>query len=522
MGNRASWLNRQPSLTASLVAATSSDPWGDISPSVYETARLVAFAPWLAGHSERIDFLLNGQRPDGGWGGDDGYRLVPTLSATEALLRTLTRDGTVDRGRVAAAVDRALGMLFDQLNNGRATAIPDTVAVELLIPALVNDINAHLTGPARLVAPDGTDPDTLARLSEVVRQGRNLPMTLLHSLEGFGVLAHGLRSVARLGGAVGCSPAATAAWLGAETPSAEHHESVAYLAAVQGRHGGPAPVCAPVPVFERAWVVVTLVSAGVPVAVPAELLAGLGNAFGEFGVAAGLGLPADADDTATALCALARTGHPRSPDCLWAYRANDHFSSFPGERTWSTTTNAHVLQAFDMCLDHGREPRRRYLDTIAGLADWLCECQEPEGSWTDKWHASPYYATAACVTALTGQTSPAAGVALRRALAWLLETQRGDGSWGRWTGTPEETAYAVRILLTTSGEPTDTARRAVARGCAFLLRSHDREHPPLWHDKDLYTPRRIVEAEITAALWLAHQDERVMAMLDLDGEGKAG
>jgi hypothetical protein len=332
----------------------------------------------------------------------------------------------------------------------------------------------------------------------MAREGRSLPATLRHSLEGFGVLAQGM-SLRRFGGAVGCSPAATAAWLGERNPPVEHRESVAYLETLQERHGGLAPVCAPVPVFERAWVVVALASAGVPVDVPRPLLIELENAFGRFGVAAGPGLPTDADDTATALCALCRTGRPRSPDPLWAYLANDHFSSFPGERTSSTTTNAHVLQAFDLCLDHGDEPRHRYLDTIAGLTAWLAEQQQPDGSWTDKWHASPYYATAACATAL----APHGGAAVGRAVAWVLETQRDDGSWGRWSGTAEETAYAVRTLLSTHHGPY--VRRAAARGCAFLLKS-DHEHPALWHDKDLYAPRRIVRAEVIAALWLAHNE----------------
>ncbi len=170
-----------------------------------------------------------------------------------------------------------------------------------------------------------------------------------------------------------------------------------------------------------------------------------------------------------------------------------------------------MLQAFDLCLDHGREPRRRYLDTIAGLVEWLCGCQEADGSWTDKWHASPYYATAACVAALAAHPGPAVDAVLRRAVAWILANQRDDGSWGRWSGTPEETAYAVKVLLT-SGIPG--GHHAAARGTAFLLRSDTAEHPPLWHDKDLYTPRRIVLAEIIAALWLAHADGPVAALLE--------
>ncbi|MFD0538187.1 hypothetical protein ACFQY7_35090 [Actinomadura luteofluorescens] len=77
-----------------LVADLVHHPWGRSSPSVYETGRLVSLAPWLTGHSGRIRFLLDTQRPDGGWGAPDpGYALVPTLSATEALLSALASEG---------------------------------------------------------------------------------------------------------------------------------------------------------------------------------------------------------------------------------------------------------------------------------------------------------------------------------------------------------------------------------------------------------------------------------------------
>ena len=32
-----------------------SRPWGHVSPSIYETGRLVTLAPWLLGHEERVN-----------------------------------------------------------------------------------------------------------------------------------------------------------------------------------------------------------------------------------------------------------------------------------------------------------------------------------------------------------------------------------------------------------------------------------------------------------------------------------
>jgi halimadienyl-diphosphate synthase len=65
-------------------------------------------------------------------------------------------------------------------------------------------------------------------------------------------------------------------------------------------------------------------------------------AFGEWGVAAGVGLPLDSDDTAVTLYALAQLGSPRSLDHLLAYQVDKHLC-FSDERTPSISTNAHVL-----------------------------------------------------------------------------------------------------------------------------------------------------------------------------------
>src|SRR5262245_49788572 len=94
------------------------DHWGQTSLSVYETARLVAIAPWLEGHRARLEFLLRTQGADGGWGAPDGYALIPTLSATGALLSAIQRDPTgVAPARIAAAGDAGLRALRRMLDD---------------------------------------------------------------------------------------------------------------------------------------------------------------------------------------------------------------------------------------------------------------------------------------------------------------------------------------------------------------------------------------------------------------------
>ncbi len=424
----------------SLLAELTDDPWSGVTPSVYETARLVVHAPWLGGHDARIRYLVGAQHPDGTWGGPAEYALVPTLSAVDALLQV---------GQHAPA-HRGLKALYRLLR--RPPRLPDTVAVELIVPALAESLG--------LRSPFDTRPLHALR-------SRPLPEKLWHTLEIFGPRPE----VRTVNGIVAASPAATAVQLGGPRPG----ESLAYLEKVQARHGGPVPAGVPVPLFERSWIIVALRSAGLDLHVPEATIDLIHAAFGPDGAAGGPGLPADTDDTATALHALALCDSPRATGVLDKYREARYFACFPAERTPSTSTNAHVLQA---------------LGEDELLEEWLRDMQEPDGYWRDKWHASPYYATACVVNALHGN---------KKATDWVLRNQRDDGSWGRWEGTYEETAYAIRILSHSRQDVSE----AMICGAQFMHEWGQRPHPPLWHDKDLYTPTRIVQAEGRAALHLA-------------------
>jgi halimadienyl-diphosphate synthase len=502
-----------------LLTTMSADPYGDFSPSLYETARLVSLAPGVAGHERRKRFLLDGQHQDGNWGAPYDYGLLPTLSATEALLTEFRCTRAPDVGHAAR---RGLHALFTRLAPGTRVTLPDTVAVELLVPWLVTEINTHLAefesdplpglglphDGRRLVTPPGTSVELLGLLRETVEQGRSVPEKLWHSLEMVGPAARRAPFASPGEFGLGCSPAATAAWFG-NPVGGKNQPGLRYLDSLQARHGGPVPVAAPLDVFERAWVLATFTDVGLPVTVPPGLVDGLRAAFGESGVAGGAGLPPDADDTSSALHALANLGAPQPIDSLWEYQVDGHFSTYPEERTPSVSTNAHVLQAFAASPDNDR----RVEEAMVGLSSWLCAQQDSDGSWSDKWHASPFYATVCCVTALAGCGESTAAV--RKAVRWVLESQHADGSWGHWhRGTAEETAYAIQILLRAeTARPEPAVEHAAARGCAFLLGGDTGPTPPLWHDKDLYTPTRIVRAETIAALHLAGTNPRVAGLL---------
>jgi hypothetical protein len=266
-------------------------------------------------------------------------------------------------------------------------------------------------------------------------------------------------------------------------------------------------------VFERGWVLAWLARAGVPFTVPPELVLSLTAPLGPAGTAAAAGLPSDADTTAGALYALALLDAPCRPDSLLPYETDTHFCTWQGEDGASITTNAHVLEAFGQYLATMRDrvgaaSAERYAAAAAKAASWLCGQQRQDGSWEDRWHASPYYATACAAVALAAFGGEASAAAVAAARRWVLGTQRADGSWGRWEGTAEETAYAVQLLLLTGRGADPAAAEAAARARPHLLRGltsaddHADGEPALWHDKDLYRPGAIVMAGVVAALHL--------------------
>jgi len=502
--------------------------WSDISPSVYETGRLVSLAPWLTGHRERIAFLLETQHPDGTWGQpSDGYGLVPTLSAAEALLNILLSDpprtSTSDRAFVLDAVHRALENLFATLRPGAVLPIPDLPAVEIIVPALVAALNHTLDqlphtavsgldawrGSGRLHLPPGMDDTLLARIRSLLETGNEVPAKLLHCLEVAGHAAAGAPGV-RLTlpqGTVGASPAATAAWLGAKRPAGSHQAAVRYLESIVHQYGGPVPCALPLDIFEHAQVIATLSRTGLPLDVPDAVRTGLTDLLGPGGAPGGAGLPPDADSTSILLFALSQMGAEPTLECLWPYELPTHFSTYHDERTASPSANGHVLEALATARHHPATTTdriRRYDQAGTKITSWLLEHQQDDGSWQDKWHASPLYPTQCCALALAHTDDPAAARALDRAADWVLATQRPDGSWGRWNGTAEETAYALQILLLTgSKEPSGAAAHAAARGLRFLRQRAGTGHDALWHDKDLYAPQAIIEAAVLVSVHLA-------------------
>ncbi|WP_428099999.1 squalene--hopene cyclase [Candidatus Rariloculus sp.] len=212
----------------------------------------------------------------------------------------------------------------------------------------------------------------------------------------------------------------------------------------------------------------------------------------------------DIDDTAVALCVLARLpmrlrNKPRVKAALdravtwtlgmqssnggWASfdRNNDKlvitmipFSDF-GEALDppSADVTAHVIEALALLGYARSEP------AIEKAYRFLREEQEHDGPWFGRWGVNYIYGTAAVLPALAAIGEDMRADYVRRAAEWLVEHQNSDGGWGetcasymdealrgQGPSTASQTAWSLIALLATGNRDYGAA---VRRGLAHLI-----------------------------------------------------
>jgi halimadienyl-diphosphate synthase len=444
-----------------------------------------------------VDWLLEHQWPDGSWGGAIPYyhdRILCTLAAVVALEE---RKGTQD---VREAI--RLGQRYIWNNTHLLHHDPiELVGFELILPTLLSeartlelDVPAHTCGYGQVRA---------AKL-------RLLPMDLLYepntsvafSIEFMGGRAdpNRLGRLIRENGAIANSPAATAYVL---SHTANGVDGLRYLESILNLAGG-VPSVYPFRTFEAVWVLEHLSYGGLALdanLVDARIWQDLQAAI-EFdqkgvGVDPFFGIN-DGDTTSVTLHALAMGGQAVDPLVLHRFEHPETrvFRTFPFERNVSVVTNAHALEALSHMPDYPE--RQEVWDRIVTL---FLASQKYQSYWIDKWHASPYYATAHVLVSLISTREPLLSECLH-SIDWFLHTQRQDGSWGFFDrGTAEETAYVLLALLHHHRSVGKLDTHALRRGAAYLYRwlEAGSEHPELWIAKTLYAPGSIVQAAILAA-----------------------
>jgi halimadienyl-diphosphate synthase len=469
-----------------------------MGPSPYDIAWLARLRGARNGDvrwPDLIDWLVENQHPDGSWGGDIVYfhdRIICTLAGAIAL---------VENGHSAAAlaaVRRAERYLWQHLHLLLRDPV-ELVAFELLFPTLLEtareagiEVPSHTFGYGRIQS---------AKLRLIPPGMLYSPhVSTVHSLEFLGRSADrdSLRRAQASNGSLGNSPAATAYLL---LLDGQDEAALSYLEAVR-QAMGHVNIVYPFRTFNLTWVLNNLVYTGLPITDFAEPEAweGLRAEIEPNGVGAdpSFGIP-DGDTTAVATRLLRSAGYDVDPMVLAKFEDPERsiFRTYDFERNPSVGTNVHALEALHLMPDY---PNRRQLQESIILM--LLDQRKFDVYWTDKWHASPYYATTHAVVGLL-QGDFYLDYFSRPTIDWLIHNQRPDGSWGFFDrGTVEETAYAMTALLHYNRHrrmPADVLHR----GAAFLASSieqDDQAHPPLWIEKCLYVPYEIVQAAVLAAL----------------------
>jgi squalene-hopene/tetraprenyl-beta-curcumene cyclase len=110
--------------------------------------------------------------------------------------------------------------------------------------------------------------------------------------------------------------------------------------------------------------------------------------------------------------------------------------------------------------------------------------QEPDGSWFGRWGVNYVYGTALVLRGLEAMGIDHHEPYIQQAAEWIRMVQNPDGGWGETCGsyddpntkgigpsTPSQTAWAVMGLLAAN----DTRSDSVARGIAYLLKTQKKD-----------------------------------------------
>jgi hypothetical protein len=481
---------------------------GLIGPSVYDTAQTLRFAPPREGAWPALEWLLEQQRSDGGWGDPRTpmARDMATLAAVLALRAYATRKTT------RVAIDAGVSFLRRQSAQW-AGPPPDDIplAAELVLPSLLDQarregIDLPEEPYAALKAFGAKRRRLMAQLN--IRPGT--PPT--HSWEAWGQN----RDASLLDGAgsIGHSPAATAAWLDATrefTNLADSHAIArGYLEQAAQATGlgipGVVPTVWPYERNEQSVSLFAVFLAGLfrHPALQEALNAQVEDMWRGLRTE-GQGISdhfaTDGDITAMDFAIVAAKGHRPNQAILERYIVGDSCLTYPNEmqRSFSATTHAaHTLAML------GGDP--------APLLNYLRERRAPDGRWMgDKWHASWLYLTSHTIHALVAAEQVEEALS---ALPALLDHQRADGSWGVTDAASEETAYAVLGLLAFQqvGVLPATGQESLRRAGNWLLTNYrplTEEAGACWTAKEMYRPRRIsrtIEISATLACALMYPD----------------
>jgi halimadienyl-diphosphate synthase len=443
---------------------------------------------------------VENQLPDGSWGAKAPFyyhdRVICTLAAMIALSYRGRRGHDkvqVENGRLA--LERIVGGATQGLQSDANGA---TVGFEMIAPPLAAE--AEKLG---LIKNQGNR--ILGRLSKqrskklayLHNSMINRLVTMAFSAEMAGTDGKQMLDVENLqesNGSVGVSPSATAyfaTYIRKGDPA-----SLRYLRSVMKSDGGM-PNVSPFDVFEIAWTLWNLsFIPGLPkngkLQPHIDFLSKAWQPKRGVGFAAGYSVK-DCDDTGLVYDTLLRFGCEKDLASVLLYEEKDHFRCFDLEANPSISANIHVLGALGQA---GLDQRN---SSVQKVLRFLQKAKGQNAYWVDKWHSSPYYATAHAIIACCGLSKEV----VQDSVNWILKTQNRDGSWGAYLSTAEETAYAMQALWFWNERAARIPKNAMKNGARWLKEHMNQPYPPLWIGKCLYNPSLVIRSAVISALALA-------------------
>jgi halimadienyl-diphosphate synthase len=478
---------------------------GYVSNTAYDTAwvaRLNEFDSDLSNHA--LEWLCNNQLSDGSWGVKQPNYYHDRVICTLAAMIALTYRGR--RARDKVQIERGLIALDHITDNAtrelKYDTFPATVGFEVIVPTLVHqaeELGIIKQQGDRILGKLGRlRKAKMEKLSgiQISRQ-----TTIAHSAEMAGIDNLGLFDANNLqenNGSVSNNPAATAYFAMYVRPGDE--KALGYLRKVAGKDGG-IPSFAPFDVFERIWVLWNLLQTEeickpeiINLCVPH-----INHIEKTWKPGHGLGFSAeysltDGDDTSVGQKILSYFGRNSDIAALHSYEEEKWFRCYHLEVNPSIDVNIHFLGTLKEFNYEKNHP------SIVKILNFLRSSQNAKGYWFDKWHVSPFYTTAHAIMASLDYDEKLC----EKAINWILQTQKSDGSWGFYGfSTAEETAYCIQALHMWNLHIKKISKHKMVLAKNWLEKNSNADHPPLWMDKSLYCPERVVQSVILSALSLA-------------------
>ena len=473
---------------------------GHMASTAYDTAWAARLGEIDWGLSSRaLAWLAGNQLPDGLWGASAPFyyhdRVLCTLAAMIALSYRGRRGHDklqIEEGRFA--LERIIGGATQGL---QADPNGATVGFEMIAPTLVAE--AEKLG---IIKRQGDrilgrlSRQRAKKLAYLQNNMINRHVTIAFSAEMAGTDGKHMLDIENLqesNGSVGVSPSATAYFATYIKPG--DAASLNYLRSVIKPDGGM-PNVAPFDVFEIAWALWNLsfipdLKKNGKLKPHIDFLSNAWQPKRGVGFAAGYSVK-DSDDTGLVYDTLLRFGCEKDLASVLLYEEKDHFRCFDLEANPSISANIHVLGAL------GQAGLNEKNSSVHKIINFLRKTKGNHHFWVDKWHSSPYYATAHAIIACAGF----ANELVEDSVQWILKSQNSDGSWGTYLPTAEETAYAIQALWLWNDKVAKVPKAAFRNGARWLRENMDQPYPPLWIGKCLYNPSLVIRSAVICALEL--------------------